>query len=51
MKNLMKLFMGFALGGVAAVVIEVSPMMVPAVLGVIAALVILDSVSDTKASA
>ncbi|WP_191603252.1 hypothetical protein [Marinomonas algicola] len=51
MKNLLKLFMGFGLGAVTAVVIEVAPMMVPALLGVMAAVVILDSISDSKASA
>ena len=51
MKNLMKLVMGFALGGLTAVMAQLAPMIVPAILCVIAAVIIIDSVSDTKAAA
>lgn len=46
MKNLLKLFGGFAMGGLAAFMVNVAPMIVPALLAIMAAGVIIDSLAD-----
>ena len=46
MKNILKLLGGFALGGLTAYMADVAPMIVPALLAVMAAAVLIDSFAD-----
>jgi len=48
MNNTLKLFAGFAMGLATAVMANIAPMIVPAMLAVIAAAVIIDSLGINK---
>lgn len=46
MKNVLKLLGGFAMGGLTAFMAEVAPMIVPALLAIMVAGVVIDSLAD-----
>lgn len=48
MKSTLKLIAGFAMGGLISFMTQVAPMIVPALLAIMIAAVIIDSVSDSR---
>lgn len=51
MVNLLKLLFGFGVGILTAIVGNLSPMIVPALLAVMAAFIVIDTIADSSGSA